>query len=277
LTIEDTARLPLSPFYCEPYCHLPLTSHPSVKSLLPCYFLINSYSFNHAAFRISIRPHICAAFYPTKLSTLFLTLKMINKYPLYTSAILVPILSCIAVILDVPPMIWHMRNHNIGASALIFWLVTLNLINFCNALIWPRDNISEWWNGGIFCDIQVRLIMGATIGGLPGATLCIMKALARVLDSKRTIVSCGVEDRRRQCFLDSLLCFGLPAFVMVVMYIVQGGRYFIFGISGCDIPIDRSWPSAVILFIWPPIILLISSYYSGVFRYDSFHDPMETD
>jgi pheromone a factor receptor len=188
---------------------------------------------------------------------------MENLYPVYTSAVLIPVFSCLAIVLDVPPMIWHIRNRNIAASALIFWLIVLNTINLCNALIWPRDNILEWWNGYIFCDVQVRLVMGATIGGLPGTTLCIMKALARVLDTKRTIVSCSVEDRRRQSIMDGLVGFGLPAFFMVSMHIVQGGRYFISGISGCDVPIDHSWPSAVILFIWPPIIILITSYYSG--------------
>jgi pheromone a factor receptor len=188
---------------------------------------------------------------------------MENPYPLYMSAVLIPILSCIAVILDLPPMVWHIRNRNIGASALIFWLIILNLINFCNSLVWPRDNIPEWWNGGIFCDIQVRLIMGATIGGIPCAIICIMKALAQVLDTKRIIMSCDVSDRK-QYLGDSLWCFGLPVIVMIIMYVVQGGRYFISGISGCDVPIDRSWLSAVILFIWPPIMLLISSYYSGI-------------
>jgi pheromone a factor receptor len=189
---------------------------------------------------------------------------MEKSYQRYPSAILVPVLSCIAVVLDLPPLVWHMRNRNIGASALIFWLVILNLINFCNALLWPRDNISEWWDGEIFCDIQVRLIMGATIGGLPSATMCIMKALARVLDTRRIEVNCSVENQRRQYFMDVLWCFGLPIFFMVIMYTVQGGRYFIFGISGCDVPIDRSWLSAVVLFIWPPIFLSIGSYFSGI-------------
>jgi pheromone a factor receptor len=188
---------------------------------------------------------------------------MVNSYPLYISAILIPVLSCFAILLDVPPMIWHIRNRNIAASALIFWLIVLNIINFCNALIWPRDNILEWWNGSIFCDIQVRLVVGAAIGGLPGATLCITKALARVLDTKRTISGYAVEHRKCQYIMDGLVCFGLPAFFVISMYIVQGGRYFISGISGCDVPIDQSWPSVVILFIWPPIILLSSSYYAG--------------
>jgi len=188
---------------------------------------------------------------------------MDNEYPLSIAAVLIPILSSIVIVLDLPPMIWHIRNRNIGASALIFWLVLLNLFNFCNALIWPRDNISEWWNGGVYCDIQVRLFMGATIGALPGAILCIMKALARVLDTKKTVVSCGVEDRRRQYTMDGLLCFGLPVFFMIDMYIVQGARYQIAGISGCDFSMDHSWPSIVVVVMWPPIILLISSYYAG--------------
>jgi pheromone a factor receptor len=186
-------------------------------------------------------------------------------YPLSTAAVLIPVLSGIAIILDLLSIIWHIRNRNIGASALIFWLIVLNLINFSNAIIWRRDNILHWWNGSIYCDIQVRLLIGATFGALPGALICIMKALARVLDTKRTVVSCGAVDRKRQCIMDCLLCFGLPVFFTVIAYVVQGARYWISGISGCDFAVDRSWPSLVLMIIWPPIMLLICSYYAGKF------------
>jgi pheromone a factor receptor len=178
-------------------------------------------------------------------------------------AILIPLLSIIAILLDIPPIIWHARNRNIGSTSLILWLIVLNSCNFLNALIWPRDDLSNWWKGQVYCDIQVRLIIGGAYGGLPGAVLCIMKALARVLDSKRTVVNASTTDRRRQHVLDGLLCLGLPILFMMVLYIVHAYRYYIVGIMGCDTPLDRSWVTFALLFIWPPIILIISSYYAS--------------
>ncbi|KAF2417237.1 fungal pheromone STE3G-protein-coupled receptor [Tothia fuscella] len=185
-----------------------------------------------------------------------------SSIPLTTAAIIIPIFSLFAILLDIPPISWHIRNCNIGSSALILWLIILNTSNFLNALIWPRNNMQGWWKGEGYCDIQVRLLVGGSIGGLPGAVLCIMKALARVLDPKKTIVNASSADRRRRFVMDGLLCFGLPIFFMVVLYVVHSWRYNIVGVSGCDVTLDRSWVTIVLLFIWPPILLLVSCYYA---------------
>lgn len=65
--------------------------------------------------------------------------------------------------------------------------------------------------------------------------------------------------------LDGLLCFGLPALLMVLMYVVHTWRYVIYGISGCQAPLDMSWVTIVLLMIWPPILMCIAAYYAGKF------------
>lgn len=177
-------------------------------------------------------------------------------------ATLIPLLSFFAILLSIPPIVWHARNRNMGPAFLILWLIVLNSCNFLNALIWPQDNLNDWWKGKIYCDIQVRLIIGGTYGGLPGAVLCIMKALARVLDPKRTVVNSSPMDRRRQYVMDGLLCLGLPLLFMMTLYVVHAYRYYVVGVIGCDTPLDRSWVTFALLFIWPPIILIVSSYYA---------------
>lgn len=181
----------------------------------------------------------------------------------YPAAIYVPIFAAIAVLLNIPPFYWHFRHRNVAASSLILWLVLLNICNVINPIIWPNDNISKWWNGKVLCDIQARLFVGATVG-LTGALACIMQGLARVMDTNRAVIVPSKAQRRRQCVLDLLFCWGCPVYLMLVYYIVQPARYCIWGISGCNFVVDNSWPSIWLIFIWPPVFSLIDAYYSGM-------------
>lgn len=99
--------------------------------------------------------------------------------------------------------------------------------------------------------------------GIVGSMACIMRNLAKALDTEHTILSPSKAQRRRQMIIDCLFCFGGPVYVMLIHYIIQPKRYYIFAISGCTSSVDNSWPKLVLVFIWPPIICLIDAYYSG--------------
>ena len=62
--------------------------------------------------------------------------------------------------------------------------------------------------------------------------------------------------------IEIVCCWVLPAILMIVYYIVQRVRYFIFGISGCVASYDPSWPSIVVVLMWAPITTVIASYYA---------------
>ena len=122
-------------------------------------------------------------------------------------AIVMPTLAAIAVTLCVPPFIWHLSNRNVGATGLMFWLIILNFMNFINALIWPNDNIFGYWSGEVFCDIEIRLMLGGTVA-LPGAVLCMVRDLARALDTNRSVLSFSDSQKKRKLIMDLLFCFG---------------------------------------------------------------------
>lgn len=184
-------------------------------------------------------------------------------FPIMPNAIAVPILALISLIIDTAPFAWHIRNRNLGASSLVFWVIISNLMNFINPLIWPTDNIQQWWHGQIFCDIEIKLMMAANFG-VVGSMACIMRNLAKALDTEQTNLSLSKAQRRRQTVMNGLFCFGGPIYVMLIHYIVQPNRYYIFAISGCTSSFDNSWPKLVLVFIWPPIICLVDAYYSGM-------------
>ena len=183
-------------------------------------------------------------------------------FSLSAAAIAVPILSFLTLLLDIPSFAWHIKNKNIPASCLVFWIVLGNLFNFVNALIWPTDDVAHWWHGEIYCDIQVKLVVAATLG-IVGAVAAIMRSLAMALNTEKTVLMASTAQRNRKMAIDGLLCFGLPIYAILIHYIVQPSRFYIFTIGGCTPSFDNSWPSLVLVYIWPPIICLVDAYYCG--------------
>ncbi|MCJ1257940.1 a-factor receptor [Lignoscripta atroalba] len=188
---------------------------------------------------------------------------MDNYTELSPVAIAVPLLSFMTLVLNVPPFIWHVKNRNLPATCLVFWVVISNLFNFINALIWPTDDVTNWWHGAVLCDIEVKLTNAATLG-LTGSVACIMRSLAMALDTKRTVLMHSRAQRRRQLAFEMIFCFGLPVYMIIIHYVVQPSRYYIFAIAGCTPSFDNSWPSVVLVYIWPPIFCLVDAYYCGL-------------
>jgi pheromone a factor receptor len=179
-------------------------------------------------------------------------------YPfLTTSKFLIP-LSLLAILLNIGPLVWHIRSRNIPTSSILAWIIILNLINFINAIIWHNDDPEHWWRGFYLCDIEVRLIVGASVG-LSGAALCLAQSLARVLDTEhqKSIMI------KHQWVKDALLCWALPIWFMVVYYAVQTIRYTIGAGYGCGAPFSTSWVTIVLIYMWPVILMVITCYYTS--------------
>lgn len=185
-----------------------------------------------------------------------------ENFSLASHAIVIPLLSIIVIILDLPPFSWHLKNRNLGAASLIFWIILTNIFTTVNALIWPNADIKTWWHGEILCDIEVKLGMGSHLG-ICGSLVCIMRSLAQVLNTSNAALSPTRGQRRKQLIIDIMLCFGFPAFEMAIHYVIQPSRYYIFPIGGCTVSFDNSWPSIVIYHIWAPILCFVVVYYAG--------------
>ncbi|CAI6333390.1 unnamed protein product [Periconia digitata] len=184
-------------------------------------------------------------------------------YPLYPVALIVPTLAFPAFILCIPPMMWHFTQRNIAAGSLMLWLILINFFNAINPLIWPRDNMEDWWNGQGLCDIQARVQVGAVIAWTNCAGV-IARRLANVMDTSNITVAPSKNHWILERSIEIVFCWILPILLMIVYYIVQRMRYFIFGISGCVAAYDPSWASIVFVWMWGPISTLVASYYAGL-------------
>jgi pheromone a factor receptor len=69
------------------------------------------------------------------------------------------------------------------------------------------------------------------------------------------------SSRRKKAFIDLAICFTLLTLQMLLHYIIQPNRYYIEPIDGCTASYDNSWPTVVIIFMWPLILCLINCYY----------------
>jgi pheromone a factor receptor len=175
-------------------------------------------------------------------------------------AIGITVLSFLATLLCIPPFFWHVKSRNLAASALVGWILLDNLFIFMNANIWPTDNLGSWWNGSGLCDVQVKIQIAATVG-VAGALACIFRSLAIVLDTDNTVLVPSTAQRRRRIAFEIFFCFLFPAYFIVIHFVVQPSRFYLFSITGCTPSFDNSWLTIVLIFIWPVILCLLGAYY----------------
>lgn len=177
-------------------------------------------------------------------------------------AIAAPLLISIVLLLDIPPFFWHLKHRNLAATTLVFWIFLCLFCDGINSLIWPRGDTAQWWKGYILCDIEVKLV-GAWQAGIPGAVLCIMRNLSKVLDTENTVLIPSKTMRRKQLAFDLFFCIGIPIYMISIHYVVQPSRYYIYQLAGCLPPWDNSWPTIVLMAIITPLLSLGAVYYGG--------------
>lgn len=181
----------------------------------------------------------------------------------YLIAVLLAISSLVIMLLIVPPMLWHFRNRNIGATVLVAWIIMLLFFTFVNAVLWPHDNISKWYNGVGLCDVEVKIQLASQVA-CPASMACILRTLAAVLDIDNATLTQTRAQRRRRYIIDLSWSIGFPILQMFFHYVVQTRRYYLYGITGCTPAVSKSLVTIFLLAIPPMIWTLIDSYYSGL-------------
>lgn len=174
--------------------------------------------------------------------------------------VLIPILACGAFLLSLPPLIVHVQMRNFAATVLVLSFGVLNLQIFLNSLIWPRENQDTFWDGKIFCDIQIKLLVGL-MPAIMGAMTSILRQMAIILDTDRMTMSASPRERAQKRYFEAFFCVILPVLLMTTHYVVQPIRIILSPLNGCVAAYDNSWMSIVLQFIWPPVICLVGTFY----------------
>lgn len=188
-----------------------------------------------------------------------LEVNTMDSYTRTTDAILAPVLAFLCLMLCIPPMIWHASNRNWGASFLVAFAMYEDATVFINALIWSTTDFDSWWDGAVYCDIQVKLNIASQVG-LPGALVCIFRSLALVMDVNKSALVPSRGERMRNRIVNVMFCIGLPILAMLGHFCFQQDRYYIIAVGGCNPTMDESWPTVVFL-TTIVIICLVAAIY----------------
>lgn len=171
------------------------------------------------------------------------------------------VLCGLSVVLGMVPLPLHVKHGNYAAVSLIAWLALSNLASLLNSFFWPDDAATmHGWDGRGYCDVQVKLLLGAFAGTI-GSIAALARSVAAILSPDEMRIFRTQRAIRAGRIKGLVLCVGLPAGVMAAHYVVQPNRYYLTTVSGCTPTVFPGWPAIVLLFVWPPISALFAGYY----------------
>ncbi|KEQ70962.1 STE3-domain-containing protein [Aureobasidium namibiae CBS 147.97] len=175
--------------------------------------------------------------------------------------VILAVLAPFVFILNFPPLIWHLRNRNTAAVSMVFWVMLMNFLSVLNVIIWPYIDMRDMYDGQGLCDVEIKLL-GARTAGLNAAVLCLLRALAAVLNVDKNLLGPSKAQKRWNTAVEMVWCVGLPLLTMILQYIVQLNRFALLGVSGCQPMSLMSWTGFVLIFLPPMIANAIALYYA---------------
>lgn len=181
---------------------------------------------------------------------------------MYRSAIFFSTLAWFSWILCVAPLVWHISQRNVAASSLVLWIILVNLPLGINSIIWGHDDVDQWWDGSVWCDINTRIQVGAQVS-LGAAVAMILRRLAQVMDTRNMTVAPSRSSTLRRQLVELAWCWGYPVALILFYIPIQSVRYHIWGIEGCNSAYDPVWQALVLNVMWVPITMLVVVYYAG--------------
>ena len=182
------------------------------------------------------------------------------------NAVAVPLLAGLACLLCLLPLIVQLNTRNFAAAVLVASVLILNVLNCINAIIWPTRMVMETWSGWGLCDVEIKLYIGCS-AAIVGAVACIFRYLAAILDTDRALPQASTRQVRRRRYTEVILCLGIPTYLMSVHYIVQPERYNLYELAGCVPNFDNSWPTYVLILMWPVLLSTVATIYCGLAAY----------
>ena len=185
-----------------------------------------------------------------------------TTYPFLPNSVALPIFAAAAIISNLVPFVALYRVKNLAACTLTAASMLTNFWTCINAIIWSNDNTSSWWDGYGLCDVEV--LTRAVLPTLVATSMaCLTRSLAQAVDTDNPRLFETLSQRRRRHIGELLFIFGVPFVEMCTHYVYQAGRYGIVTIYGCADVIDYSWPTIVLVLIWPTVFSLLNCYYGG--------------
>lgn len=177
------------------------------------------------------------------------------------SSLLMMPLASLAILASIPPLIVLLRSKNFAASTLIISILILNISNLANATIWHSFDVSTWWDGKIFCDIEVKLNIGST-QAIDGALASIFWQISAILHPDHPTVAPSPEHRKTTLVIETVLCIVLPVYVMIGHYMIQEDRYRVRASEGCLATFYPNYAAPFLTYMWPMLVCIFAGVHS---------------
>lgn len=158
----------------------------------------------------------------------------------------------------VPPLAWHTKTKNTPAVILIMWLILMDFKCIVNAAIWSGSDFMMKWEGKGWCDIVIKLEVGANVG-ISCAVTNIIYNLHKILKADNALLKHNSWRKIAQDLSISLLT---PIMVMALSYLVQVFRFGIARYYGCLNILSPTWVTTVVYTMWLLIWSSIGSIYA---------------
>ncbi|GKT43834.1 pheromone a factor receptor [Colletotrichum spaethianum] len=161
------------------------------------------------------------------------------------------------------------RQGELAPAVLVGTVIVANCLTIANALIWRDDNVYEWWDGQVWCDVHAYVYQPL----MPLfwlSVVAITRNLAQQMDLSRASPLSGRE-KRRKTLVQALIMFPLPIIQTGLLYPISSQRFRIATLTGCMWSSHPSWPF-VVFFLAPRLLAVLVSVYYAVLtwrRYSS--------
>ncbi|CCF59066.1 hypothetical protein KAFR_0G00330 [Kazachstania africana CBS 2517] len=167
-------------------------------------------------------------------------------------------LCSLAVLTLIPPFAWHTQTRNVPALILISWLLLMDITCLINAAIWSGDDFYTRWEGKGYCDIVIKLQVGANIG--------ISCAVANIVYNLHTILKADrvLPDFKswKKIGVDLSISLSTPIVAMALSYFLQVYRFGIAKYNGCQNLMTATWLTIVLYTMWMLIWSTIGTVYA---------------
>ena len=172
-------------------------------------------------------------------------------------------LCSLALISLIPPLAWHTHSRNIPAIILITWLLIMNVTCIVNAAVWSDVDFMNRWDGKGWCDIVIKLQVGANIG-ISCAVTNITFNLHQILKAENVLPE---SNSLKKICIDLLISLFTPVAVMGFSYLLQVFRYGIARYNGCQNLLSPTWITTVLYTMWMLIWSLVGTVYACLVLY----------
>lgn len=156
-------------------------------------------------------------------------------------------------------LLW--RNGEFAGTVFCVAMMVINFFTLVNALIWPDNNVADWFAGYGWCDLE-NYIYFAMHSVFNISLFEIMRSLASKVALDRAVRPTASE-RRRERIISALVIFTVPVIQVALTYVVIGGRYSVYTLVGCVPVYYPSWIYLVFYVLPTPIFILGAAVMAG--------------